>query len=94
MEAGAAVEGEERDTWRINFSLRKHFTSMWPRQEQKSHLGWLEALFCKFCEEEGEEDDAGNVDALWRCLGGAEDAAKVEVVEDKFAHVWFIFQSN
>ena len=64
MEAGAAVEGEGRDTWRINFSLRKHFASMWPRQEQKSHLGWLEALFCKFCEEEEEEDDAGNVDAF------------------------------
>ena len=94
VEAGAAVEGEGGDIWCINFSLRKHFTSMWPRQEQKLHLGQLEALFCKVCEEEGEEDDAGNVDAFWRHLGGAEDAANAEVVEDKFVHVWSIFQSD
>ena len=89
-----AVEDEGGDIWRINFSLRKHFTSVWPRREQKSHLGRLEALFCEFYEEEGQGDDAGNVDVFWRCLGGAEDAVNAEVVEDKFAHVWSIVRSD
>ena len=91
VEAGVAVEDEERDTWHINLSLRKHFASMWPRREQKSHLRWLDALFCEFCEEEGEGDDAGNVDTFWGRLGGAEDAANAEVVEDKLVHVWSMF---
>ena len=51
-------------------------------------------LFCKFCKEEGKKDDAGNVDMFWRCLGGAEDAAKAEVVGDTFARVWSIFWSD
>ena len=63
-------------------------------REQKSHLGRLEALFCEFCEEEGQGDDAGNVDVFWRRLGGAEDAANAEVVEDKFACVWSIVRSD
>jgi hypothetical protein len=62
VEAGAAVEDEGRGIWHINFSLRKHLASMWPRREQKSHLGQLEALFCEVWEEEDEEDDAGKVD--------------------------------
>jgi hypothetical protein len=47
----------------------------------------LEALFCEVWEEEDEEDDAGKVDVFWGRLRGAEDAAKAEVVEDKFARV-------
>ena len=88
------MEDEGRDIWCINLSLRKHLASMWPRQEQKSHLGWLDALFCEFCEEEGEGDDASNVDAFWGCLGGAENVANAEVVEDRLAHVWSMFRSD
>jgi hypothetical protein len=64
VDAGAAVEDDKEGIWLINFSLRKHLASIWPRREQKSHLGRLEALFCEFWEEEGEEDDADNGDAF------------------------------
>jgi hypothetical protein len=50
-------------------------------------LGQLEALFYEGWDEKDDDDDAGNVDAFWGCLGGAEDTAKAEVVEDKFTHV-------
>ena len=94
VEAGAAVLDEGRDIWRINFSLRKHLASMWPRREQKSHLGRLGALFCEFWEEEGEEDDAGAVDAFCERLGAPEDAAKAEVVEERLARVWSMLRSD
>jgi len=67
---------------------------MWPFQEQKSHLEPLEALFRNGWDEEVEEDNAGDVDAFCKRLAGAEDAAKAEVVEDKLAHVWSMFQSD
>ena len=94
VEAGAAVEDEGRDIWHISFFLRKHFTSIWPFHEQKSHLEPLEALFHDGWDEEVEEDDAGDVDAFCECLAGAEDAAKAEVVEDKLARVWSMFRSD
>ena len=64
MDAGAAVEDDREGIWCINFSFRKHLASMWPRHEQKSHLGRLEALFYEFWEEEGVEDNADNGDAF------------------------------
>ena len=94
VEAGAAVLDEGRDIWRINFSLRKHFASKWPRCKQKSHLGQLEALFCEFWEEEGEEEDAGAVDAFCDCLGAPVDAAKAEVVEERLVCVWSMLWSD
>jgi len=94
VEAGAAVEVDGRDIWRISFSLRKHLASIWPFREQKSHFERLGALFCEFWEEEGEGEDAADVDAFWERLAGAEDAAKAEVVEDKLARVWSMFQSD
>ncbi len=93
VEAGEAVDNEGRAIWHISLSLRKHLASTWPRQEQKSHLGQFEALFCKFWEEDGEEEDAGDVEGFWKALGGAKDAENVEEVEERLAHVWSMFQS-
>ena len=39
VDAGAAEEDDGEGIWCIDFSLRKHLASMWPRREQKSHLG-------------------------------------------------------
>ena len=64
MDAGVTEEDNGEGIWHINFSLRKHLASMWPRREQKLHLGRLEALFCEFWEEEGEEDNGCNRDAF------------------------------
>ena len=94
VDAGAAEEDDREGIWHINFSLRKHLASMWPSHEQKLHLGQLEALFCDFWEEEGEEDDGCNGDTFREYLGAAEDTVKAEVVEDKFAHMWFMLQSD
>jgi hypothetical protein len=63
VDAGAAMEDDREGIWCINF-LRKHLASIWPRHEQKLHLGQLEALFYEFWEEKGEEDDADNEDAF------------------------------
>ena len=68
--------------------------SVWPRREQKSHLERLEALFCEFCDEEGEGEDADDEDTFWEHLGGAEDAAKAEVVEDRFVRMWSMLRSD
>ena len=39
-------------------------------------------------------EDADDEDTFWECLGGAKDAAKAEVVEDRFAHMWSMLQSD
>ena len=67
---------------------------MWPRREQQLYLERLEALFCEFCDEEGEGEDADDEDAFWEHLGGAEDAAKAKVIEDRVARVWSMLRSD
>jgi hypothetical protein len=63
----------------MSLSFRKHLATGWPRQEQKSHLGQLEPLFCEL-EEEGVEDEADwTVGTNWEHLDEDEDSANSEV---------------
>jgi hypothetical protein len=61
MEAGEAADDEGEAIWCISFSLRKHLASLWPRREQKSHLGRL-PLFWEVGDGVEEVDGKGEVE--------------------------------
>ena len=69
-------------------SLRKHLASVWPRQEQKSHLERPVAVGVEL----GVEEVFGEVEgALEGDLEGLDDAENAEEVSERLEQVWSMF---
>jgi len=97
VNTGDAVKDKGKVIWLVYFVLRKHLALIWPRQEQKSHLGWL-PLFCKLEGDVENKEWKGEKDDTWRSFWDAfykiESTEKVIDIPESLVCIWSMFRSN